>query len=536
MGTRELTKSDARVLDNESWNRLQEVTERFEKDCAEAFPRRLDDYLPSMDDPLRATILDEILRVDLELHFRNGKKIQIEDYLRDFPELSRDKMRLASLVEEEYRVRSRFAGPPAKEEYFHRFPDLQTLLTFQNNRTGQDSKAQIGTTLEPKLDTTANIPFAAAENLKKVRRIGEGGFGEVWEALAPGGVHVAVKRIFATVSPSLIEREKQSLNLICSGKFRHPFLLQVFGWWVQDDRLHIVMELADESLDDRLRAAKANGQGGLSAESLKTVMRDAGDALDFLNHECNVLHRDVKPANMLLMGGRLKLCDFGLARLQPKLELGIGNTPTLGGGTPVCIAPEVVQGYQSIQSDQYSLAASYYLMRTGKPLFRGKASEIKDQQVRAMPQLDKPEFSEGEKRVLSKALAKEPNERFPTSSDFVNALLSSLEWDAPRGRGDVPETLPMPAGPRPGQRARAVGTNSDPGSSMRTQTPDKTPADNWQPVKRSQATRIGSKADGQDADTARASTPLLNRWWVIGLILFAIFGIGMALGSLLLKS
>lgn len=524
MGTRDLAKSDAPRLDDESWNRLQDFVDRFERDCAEAFPRRLDEYLPSADDPLRRLVLDEILRVDLELRWKRGKGVPIEGYLREFPELLPDKARLASLIEEEYRVRSRFAGPPNKEEYVDRFPDMRSSLAFLNRQT------EIATPEFRTQETAIDIPFAAAGNLKKVRRIGEGGFGEVWEALAPGGIHVAVKRIFGTVSPALIEREKQSLDLICSGKFRHPFLLQVFGWWVQDGLLHIVMELADESLDDRLRAAKANGQSGLSRESLATVMRDAGEALDFLNHNCNILHRDVKPANMLLMAGRLKLCDFGLARMTENLAVGTGKT--MGAGTPVCIAPEIVQGYQSMQSDQYSLAASYYLLRTGRPLFRGKAAEIKDQQVRALPELDVPAFNEGEKRVMAKALAKDPKDRFPTSSAFVNALSACQHWDAPRDAIDAPDTMPMPRGPRPGPRAKPV-PSGDAGASKQTRIPDKTPADDWQPVKRTQAARIGAKEDSRDRHQSRPPVPIMSRWWVVLLALSAIFAIGMVLGSLL---
>jgi hypothetical protein len=503
---------EVRLLDEESWNRLQDAAERYERDCAEAFPRRIRDYLPRDGDPLRPLMLDELLRVDLELRWRRGMGARVEEYVRDFPELSANPDRLAALVAEEFRVRSRFAHRPEKDEYLQRFPQIRERLAGLAPPDAQEFKT---------MQSTVEIPFATAGNIKKVRRIGEGGFGEVWECRAPGGVPVAVKRIYGTVSPELIEREKQSLDLICSGKFRHPFLLQVFGWWVQDGLLHIVMELADESLDDRLRAAKAAGRTGLSADELRLVMRDAADALDFLNHQCRILHRDVKPANMLLMGGRLKLCDFGLARMTQNLSVGAGKT--LGAGTPVCIAPEIVQGYQSMQSDQYSLAASYYLLRTGRPLFRGKVAEIRDQQVHAIPELDKPEFSEGEKRVLAKALAKAPTDRYPTTSDFVDDLLAAAGRRSPPP-GDAASAPPHPV--------RALGAGEPSAASLPAETHA---GDPWTPVRRVAAARIGVKSRPRDLSTPPPPLASLRRWWFAALAFLAVFAVGVLLGGLLFR-
>jgi serine/threonine protein kinase len=409
--------ANASKLSDEEWNRLQDITERFERDCADAFPRDPAEYVPDPSDPLRDVILDEIIRIDLELHWRKGKGHRIEVYLERFPELLRREGRLLQLIEEEYRVRGHFGDRPDAEEFVSRFPEHKGWL---ESRLRPHGGGEFHT-----MNSTVEIPLASAGNLTKIRRIGEGGFGEVWECRAPGGVPVAVKRLFATVSPKFVEREKQSLDMICSGHFRHPFLLQVFGWWLQENQVHIVMELADESLDDRLKQAKAVGLPGLDAdEPLKQIIRDAGEALDFLNFKCHILHRDVKPANMLLMGERLKLADFGLAKMMPTLSAMTGQTQ--GAGTPVFIAPEVVQGFQSMQSDQYSLAVSYCMLRTGRPLFRGTVKEIRDQHVHAKPSLEETILSRGEQRVLSKALSKEPTDRFRSSSEFVQNLLASL--------------------------------------------------------------------------------------------------------------
>ncbi len=77
--------ADTTKLSDEEWNRLQDITERFEKDCADAFPRDPALYLPPVGDPIRDLVLDEILRIDLELHWRKGKGNKVEEYFDRFP-------------------------------------------------------------------------------------------------------------------------------------------------------------------------------------------------------------------------------------------------------------------------------------------------------------------------------------------------------------------------------------------------------------------------------------------------------------------
>jgi serine/threonine protein kinase len=273
------------------------------------------------------------------------------------------------------------------------------------------------------------------------------------------------------------------------------------------------MELADESLADRLKRARAEGKVGLDADNmLRRIVRDAGEALDFLNHRCHILHRDVKPANMLLMGDRLKLCDFGLARMAQNLSP--VPSKTLGAGTPVFIAPEIVQGYQSMQSDQYSLAASYCMLRSGRPLFRGTINEIKDQHVHAKPALEQSVFSAGEQRILAKALAKEPTDRFPTSTEFVLELLASID--------DHSVGLALPAN-------NSVASLAPPPNSVTVD--DGGPAgitsresQDFKPLKRAHAGKIGSNST---VDLRSSSVPL----WAMAVALVVVLLLGFLLGG-----
>jgi serine/threonine protein kinase len=379
----------------------------------------------------------ELVRTDLEIGWCKRQGMLVEHYEQRFPELKKLGCRV-ELLRDEYRLRQNHGDRPAIEEYEARFPaeykefarHAADLVEVGEPEEIDPSAPTLGAQATQNFGTNDSLEtsFALTGRFKKIRKIGSGGFGEVWEAQAPGGVPVAVKRVHGTVSAKSVERERKSLDLICSGQLRHPFLLQVFSWWIHGDRLHIMMELADGSLDDRLKEVKDKGLVGIPRDELKQTMVDAASALDFLNHDRNILHRDVKPANMLLMSGRLKLCDFGLSRMTQNLKLETGKT--MGAGTPIFIAPEIIEGYQSMNSDQYSLAATYHMLRTGRPVFRGRVKEIRRQHLEDEPRFEDAILTESEKRALRRALSKVPEERFPTSTEFVAELFKDFDPEA----------------------------------------------------------------------------------------------------------
>ncbi len=199
-----------------------------------------------------------------------------------------------------------------------------------------------------------------------LERIGAGAYGEVWRAEAPGGLTKAVKIVYGFHNEIRASRELKALEQI--KQLRHPFLLSLERIEIVSGRLIIVTELADMSLKQRFVNCQAEGHPGISRDELISHLRDAADALDYLNTSQSLQHLDVKAENLLLVGGRLKLGDFGLVR-----NLAQCDGSVLEGMTPRYAAPEVFEGRPTRFSDQFSLAVVYAELLTGQPPFEAKS-------------------------------------------------------------------------------------------------------------------------------------------------------------------
>jgi serine/threonine protein kinase len=246
-----------------------------------------------------------------------------------------------------------------------------------------------------------------------IHKLGAGAFGEVWHAHGPGGVDVALK--FIRLDSHLRTVELRSLEVMKS--IRHPNLVSLFGAWHKDNCLILAMELCDRSLQDRLMEALQENLPGVPVDELLKYMADAANGLDALNAK-QVQHRDVKPGNLLLLASGVKVADFGLAKT---LEQTVASNS--GAGTVAYLAPECFRGKLTQQTAQYSLAVTYYHLRTGELLFKGDQAQIMYAHLESEPDLSGLLPAEG--TVVARALSKKPHERWQDCKAFVNELIAA---------------------------------------------------------------------------------------------------------------
>jgi serine/threonine protein kinase/Flp pilus assembly protein TadD len=260
-------------------------------------------------------------------------------------------------------------------------------------------------------------------------RIGIGGSGEVWSAEGPGGFYVALK--FVRLAEGLGDAELRTLQILRT--IRHPNLLSCFGAWQAEEFLVLGMELADQTLWDWFNEAIGQGLAGIPRDELIEAMGEAAKGIDYLNEprhplggqeRAKILHRDVKPQNIVLVGGGVKVADFGLARLA---DQGL-TTQGTGRWTFAYAAPEFFRGQVADQSDQYSLAVTYCHLRGGRPPFVGDPEAIMAGHLLHPPDLSM--LPAAERPAVARALAKDPPERWPHCRAFVDALRAGVSTSA----------------------------------------------------------------------------------------------------------
>lgn len=275
------------------------------------------------------------------------------------------------------------------------------------------------------------------------QRLGAGGYGEVWSADAPGGLKKAVKLVYGTLDEQRASSELRSLQRI--RQVHHPLLLSLERIEIVNGQLIIVTELAESSLMDCYHAARRKQQQGIPRDQLLDFLRDAGDALDYLSQKHDLQHLDVKPGNLLIMADRIKVADFGLIK-----DLHDPNVSIVSGLTPTHAAPELFDGRPDRLSDLYSLAIVYQEMLTGKLPFDGKtAGELARQHLHQAPNLEP--LPPADRRVVARALAKHPMDRYTSCRAFIDELRNSgtHEKYAAKARINEQETERREAQPDP---------------------------------------------------------------------------------------
>ena len=191
------------------------------------------------------------------------------------------------------------------------------------------------------------------------KMLGRGGFGEVWEAIAPGDIPKAVKMVDLD-DPSNESSQLELDGLRTMRSIRHAYILSLDRFEIVDGTLFLVSELAEKSLADRRMECIAAGEPGIPRSELLPYMKEAAEALDYLSREHGLQHLDVKPANLFLSAGHVKVADFSVVRPN-NAEM----TSATMAFSPLYAAPEVFDGQVTPWCDQFSLAVTYQELLCG---------------------------------------------------------------------------------------------------------------------------------------------------------------------------
>ena len=276
--------------------------------------------------------------------------------------------------------------------------------------------------------------------------LGKGAMGLVYDGLDPKlDRRVAIKTILTSALDEATAKHyamRFMREVRAVARLNHPNIVQVYDYGTEGGLAYIVMQYIDgRELKDYFVAGER-----FALHDVLRLMAELLDALDFA-HEAGVIHRDVKPANVMLdAAGHVKLTDFGVARVAGT-DADLGEATRAGAiiGTPAYMSPEQIQG-EAIdrRSDVFSAGVLFYQLLTGKKPFEGSGwtlarKIVQDEPARPSSLVQvRPEID----RVAARALAKHAKDRYQTAHAFARALKRVAEGKPPE---DPDETVPLPA-------------------------------------------------------------------------------------------
>ena len=273
-------------------------------------------------------------------------------------------------------------------------------------------------------ETLARLTSALAGRYDIQRELARGGMGQVYEARdSKHGRSVAIKILDPEMAAAAGSARFRA-EIETAARLVHPHIVPLFDSGEADGLFYFVMPLlGGESLRQRLLRERQ-----LPVEDATRIAREVADALRYA-HEQGLVHRDVKPENIVLTGGHAMVLDFGIARTAEAAQA-VETRTVATVGTPSYMSPEQSSGTSlDGRADQYALACVVYEMLTGQPPFTGPTGESVLLQHRTLDPRPatalRPTTPPPVSQALSRALAKAPADRYPTMAAFSEALSSS---------------------------------------------------------------------------------------------------------------
>jgi eukaryotic-like serine/threonine-protein kinase len=316
--------------------------------------------------------------------------------------------------------------------------------------------------------TTSKVPSASQSRYHTRELLGRGGMSEVYRGFdARLRRPVAIKRLRSDVVNNPVFRTRFRREAEAAGRLHHPAIVAIYDTGEERDATgpsipFIVMELVEgRTLREELQEA-----GKLPVVRALEVTAAVLDALA-CSHAAGIIHRDVKPANVMLSNtGGIKVADFGIARPASETT----GTVTLAGtvmGTPQYLSPEQGRGETvDVRSDLYSVGCMLYELLVGAPPFSGDSpvsivvQHISD--VPTPPSAVNADISEDVDSIVLKALAKGPADRYQTASEMKADIDSVLSGNRPAATAllEAPTVeLPPPPSRAPARTDRVKATH-----------------------------------------------------------------------------